>query len=134
MEGSEVPSSQPGFDDQEDPVPEDLCNECESDPCICEEMEQDDVPRPLARSAAFSTSSGPAVKRPLAGKRPMGPPPPRRVEHFAPQEDAPDLFEYFSEFDLTPMEVVGVCRTFANYLCAQEKPRLKEKSKTSRRF
>lgn len=121
MEG-DVPMSQPFPDDEAHEV--ELCPQCETDPCLCED-EQEASPPPLRRShATASTGSGYPQKRPLSGKRPMAPPPRR---HYEPEGDAPDLFDYFSDFDLSPMEVVGVCRTFANYLCAQEKPRQKEK-------
>lgn len=129
MEG-DVPMSQQ-MDDVEE-IHDECCPNCEENPCGCEEDEQEEpLPRQMARTGGFpSTASGFQTpgKRPLyAGKRPRAPSPPRA--HFQNAGDVPDLFEYFAEFDLSPMEVVGVCRTFANYLCAQEKALQKEKPK-----
>jgi len=42
---------------------------------------------------------------------------------------APDLFGYFSQFDISPMDAVAVSRTFANYICNQERVKNKEKPK-----
>jgi len=91
--------------------PEDYCHECEQPVCICESVSQDEE---LASSSDEEEASPKKLKRSDATVKSV---------HFKSPKVAPDLFHYFSQFPkLTVWEKVGICRTFANYLCAQQKP------------
>ena len=54
-----------------------------------------------------------------AGKRPRS----------IAEEDGPDLGAYFSQFDLAWSEEAAVCRTYANYLTARNRPPTRRKLK-----
>lgn len=67
-----------------------------------------------------------SLRTPTKGeKRPRTPP---HYDASDGDEDQPDLASYFSQFDgMSKWAIIACCRTYANYLSAQSRPRTYQK-------
>jgi len=53
---------------------------------------------------------------PVAGKRPRAAAAYEDDQEDVAENNVPDLASYFAEFGLHPVDQIGICRTYANYL------------------
>lgn len=102
------------------------CVECLLEDCECDKPQQDDEPTfigvRLKAQPRFSPQDYDNPKDCMLGCH----------EQWAEVEsDEPDLWRYLSYFGLTELEMVGVCRTFANYVA--KKIALKKRSEEAKR-
>jgi hypothetical protein len=125
-----------------------ICEVCELHPeeCECPEGEEEASDEELdevsygKRGSQFKKATKFAASARYEANPLAEPPAPAKRARVAGKEPrsslsrssamlAPDLFGYFSKFDITPTDAVACARTFANYVCNQERVKNKEKPK-----
>lgn len=105
---------------------EDHCGECEKDPCVCVEQDDEDDVSPSQNKAwgkrtlidMVDDEDDPHIYQSAAGKTPA------HMRRFIDDEceeevEEPDLQYYFEQYELTKQQQIAMCRTYANYLAQQ---------------
>jgi len=114
---SEVPPTQVIVDDDED-----VDDQGKSSPSGGDEEEEQLSPLKQSGLNAFKPINFGAL-----GTRPL-----ERTTSFAPWREEPedeiDIQAYLEQFDLPPASQIAICRTYANYLAANSRPRAYKKN------
>jgi len=85
-------------------------------------VEQEDEPEELTPIIEISDDDEPEQDKPLKRERPASPvyrvEPKKTEQKWMKYGENPDLFHYFEHFDTSPIQDIGICRTYANHLAS----------------